>query len=38
MNVWVIVALAFATSAMGFAAANESKIKKLQKRLDKLEK
>ena len=38
MDVWVIVALAFAASAMGFAASNESKIKKLQKRLDELEK
>jgi hypothetical protein len=38
MDVWVIVNFAFAATPMSFAAASEAKIKKLQKRLDKLEK
>ena len=42
MNVWIIVAMTFATSfafmAFLLAAVNEAKIKKLTKRLDELEK
>ena len=37
MDIWIIVTFTLAASAMSFAAANQTNIKKLQKRLDELE-
>ena len=38
MDIWIIVTFTLAASAMSFAAGNQSQIKKLQKRIDELEK